>query len=352
MDKDKALLCAIRLAGAVCLAVFIASKSKTLTDLACAGSLAHGDLYREAKIRLFKEPFPEPAGEPVVARSPDESPDYRVILVGDSFLFSRFGHEALPWQVSKRLDEPVLTVLWRGPGPDCSFKRAGSKVDRSRRRIVVMESVERELVDRLDDVLDCGEGRRVSLEDLPLGKRLRAVEKSLTSSEDDHRFLLTNNVLTAALFERWNTWMFSRFGRIGSETPVYSLDPPFLFFREEVDRKARTSFYYEHSDAMLERYARKLAQLRDALREHGNAELIFMPVPNKYTLYHRFANKDLYDRFLPRLYDALAKEGVRTVRLYDRFSSSPDLLYFGSDTHWNAKGAAIAGDELMKELRR
>jgi hypothetical protein len=47
------------------------------------------------------------------------------------------------------------------------------------------------------------------------------------------------------------------------------------------------------------------------------------------------------------LYDGLEKRGVPVVKLYEDYDKADDILYFGTDTHWNEKGLQIALDKAV-----
>jgi hypothetical protein len=57
-----------------------------------------------------------------------------------------------------------------------------------------------------------------------------------------------------------------------------------------------------------------------------------------------------YNNFLPRLYKELDKRHVRYVNLYHEFISSTDILYYGTDTHWNKKGVDRALELTLEKM--
>ena len=152
------------------------------------------------------------------------------------------------------------------------------------------------------------------------------------------------------LFRSVGTFAFRWFGIISNATPVYSLNHPFLFYVEETTGQ-ETGYYFPHSDSVIVAIAENLEMMNDALQRHYNAQLVFMPIPNKYTIYHTLVNSDTYDDFLPRLCGEAERRGVRTIQLFQRFKDSKDILYFPTDSHWNERGMMIALDETLKVLR-
>ena len=69
----------------------------------------------------------------------------------------------------------------------------------------------------------------------------------------------------------------------------------------------------------LKTYCDNIADLRDKLKEMYNLDMVFLPIPSKYTIYHKLINQDPYNNFLPRLYEGLDKRGVPTINLYDEY---------------------------------
>jgi hypothetical protein len=122
-----------------------------------------------------------------------------------------------------------------------------------------------------------------------------------------------------------------------------------LFHEEEVDN-SNTSFYYQFSDDEINTICNNIADLAQQVREKYNLYMVFMPIPSRYAIYHVVLNQDSYNNFLPRIYEGLEKRGVPVIKLYDVYKNSEEILYYGTDTHWNKKGLDIALDETLKVL--
>jgi hypothetical protein len=352
MKTEKILLYSIYLAGIISLMVFITTKSETLMDSATARMFNDGDLYRFAKIYSFKTHLPpqECTDDTLAENDPDTS---SVIIIGDSFMETCRGHKRFPVQISERLGKSVTSV-YAGWTPEyfdpvyyCWKKNLGSE----KKRIVLLERVERYLIYSYGTEQDEDSSAFRSIETAPV-EDFWSIQKRrwFTEAEKNYEVFLTSSDITTPLIELWNTFRFTTLRQISNETPVYSLTPPFLFEAEEVSRGEITSFYYPHTDTLIAQIADNIAAEKEALLDNYNAELVFMPVPNPYTLYHTFINNDAYDNFLPRLYSALEKRGVRTIKLYDKFRDAKNILYFPTDTHWNAEGAKIAVNQAMEVL--
>ena len=134
-------------------------------------------------------------------------------------------------------------------------------------------------------------------------------------------------------------------------TPVYSLayETPWLFYYEQTNDEP-TSFYYKHSQGEINTICDNIADLAEKLDEKYNMKMVFMPIPSKYTVYHDLLNNDEYNDFLPLLYKGLKERSITVINLYDEYINSDEILYYGTDTHWNRKGLDIAVNKTIKVI--
>lgn len=89
--------------------------------------------------------------------------------------------------------------------------------------------------------------------------------------------------------------------------------------------------------------------------ESQNAAFVFTVPCGKYTLYPDHAPDYVTvstDSNLQRLTQALEAEGVCYADLYSAFSGQDEVLYWQWDSHWNARGAALAADTILHTLGR
>ena len=172
-------------------------------------------------------------------------------------------------------------------------------------------------------------------------------------SEELYDALLKRSYLTNLIYSSIATLKFDLFGYISSLTPAYSLDHeiPWLFYHDQVNGE-NTSFYYQFSDAEIENICDNIKDLEKKLMDNYNIRLVFFPVPAKYTLYHWVIdnNDDEYNHFLPRLFKGLEKREIPYINIYDDYTASKDILYYGTDSHWNLKGLEMAVEETMNYL--
>ena len=167
-----------------------------------------------------------------------------------------------------------------------------------------------------------------------------------------YNVLLQRNMLTAGLYSDIATVKFDAFNYITESTPIYSLknDEPWLFYMDEVNDD-NSSFYYKFTDEEIYQICDNIADVAGVVKRKYNLQFIFMPIPSKYAIYHTMVNNDEYSNFLPRLYEGLDKRGIPVVKLYDKFINSKEILYYGTDNHWNKKGLDIAVSEALEVMK-
>lgn len=100
--------------------------------------------------------------------------------------------------------------------------------------------------------------------------------------------------------------------------------------------------------------ARTLALLQEYAESRGG-DFLFTAAPNKNTLYGEYMPTRTRlggASDLDRLETALDAMGVSYLDLREVFAQQSEPLYFRTDSHWNAKGAALAADAILAALGR
>ena len=99
--------------------------------------------------------------------------------------------------------------------------------------------------------------------------------------------------------------------------------------------------------------ARDLRLIREALAAEGK-DFLFVIAPNKNSLYGEHMSARFVfsheDATAVKLLPLLSTEGVSTVDLFAAFSAQDETLYYRTDSHWNARGAALAADTILAKL--
>ncbi len=84
-------------------------------------------------------------------------------------------------------------------------------------------------------------------------------------------------------------------------------------------------------------------------------EFIFLPLPNKETVYFDKVPFDNQPDYIFKLNSILEKNGVITVNTVSLFNNAKTknnhYLYHADDTHWNSNGVNLVADELIKKIK-
>jgi hypothetical protein len=353
--KQKTLKIFIYILGFVSLCMFVAIRVPAFFNLLAKDKVVpeywentkYGELYNFNRISHFKEVLP-PAT--IKYRFTKKHPDLNeadIITFGDSFFdFSRI--PTFPERLGDTLHKRVFYARYDYPLNTLAEKnyRKGSP------RVLIYETAERYIPLRFSKPQE-NEYKPDTRSDLRKRFALLWHGAFIKDSEVRYSLLLTRSYFTEKIYSMIATLKFDAFGYIAETTPVYALNQkvPWLFYYEEVN-KDNTSFYYKHSDKEIETYCDNIADLRKKLKDRYNLDMLFFPMPCKYTIYHKFINQDPYNNLLPRIYKGLEKRGVPVIKVYDDYMQSGEILYFGTDTHWNEKGVNIALSKTLDFLKK
>jgi len=353
--SEKVLKILIYTAGALCLYAFVAVRHPALFNAVLLEKIVpeywentkYGELYYFNFIRHFREENLPPSTEKY--RFTEKHPDLAeadMLLFGDSFFdFTRL--KTFPEQLGDTLDQ--RTFYARIDRPLQFLAEHGYKSDRE--KTIIFESAERYIPTRFT------RSHQVELitdPRSPLRKKMADVRDYIFIGENTeplYQTLLKRSYLTTGLFSMSATLKFDVFNYISNFTPAYSLehDVPWLFYYDQMNDEPG-SFYYQYSQEEIDLYCDNIAELASNLSEHYNLKMVFMGIPSKYTINHRLLNNDPYNQFLPRIHEGLEQRGIPYIPLYREYNSTDDILYFGTDTHWNEKGQKIALKKTIETL--
>ncbi len=154
--------------------------------------------------------------------------------------------------------------------------------------------------------------------------------------------------LRQELISVWS-WLNERLLHTSAEEQVILGSEGWLYYSETLDDYTGVSL----SDAELEQIAQRLAALQGALASEGKA-FVFTVAPNKNSLYPEHMPKALANRHedssVERLLPYLEQYGVHYADLFAPLSAR--TLYYRSDSHWTAEGAALGADTILAALGR
>ncbi len=350
----------IYLAGAICMYMFLSIRIEPLYNAILQEKLIpeywentkYGELYYINNfIKDFREKnLPHYIPKYRHSKKQPKIQDADILIYGDSFMdFSRM--VTMPERLADTLHQKVYYQrMIHDHRPLIYLEKAN--YSNSKPKVLIYETSEVYLDfrfrNRQDSVLR--EDNRSRFRKLIADVRDWIFVKD---SEVKYTILLQRSKITTGLYSDIATFKFRNFQYITESTPVYSLkyDTPWLFYSADSDPKT-SFFYHNYSDAEINTICDNIADLSAKLKKHYNLDFIFLPIPSKYTIYHKLVNNDKYSGFLPRIYEGLKQRGIPYVNLYNDFASSKEILYYGTDTHWNKKGMEIALDKTLELLTK
>jgi hypothetical protein len=354
MEKNLRRL--IYIVGGICLFAFFAIRSFPLINFALSDKMdeethdfnTYGDLFYTNCINHFKQDFPVQVRK---YRLSEKNPDVNeadILTFGDSFFDFSF-QTTFPERLSDTLNQKVFSFVTQDASqsnPFCVLNQ-GSYEKNSSPKYAIFESIERNIPYKFSQPYDIGCVKNTPRKILYNEIHDFIFEKN---SEKLYALLLKRGYFVNHIYSFFVTLRFDLFGYISPTTNKYKMGKdPWLFYSLEYS-KDQGGFYYQYTDQEIKTYAENILLLSQGFKTKYNIDLIFMPVPNKYTIYHTMINNDRYNEFLPRLYSELDLRGIHYINLYEEYKNSPDTLYYGTDTHWNKKGVDKALNLIMEKM--
>jgi len=342
-EKRKLLFINFLLVGLLCLEAVVVSKHPGLgRKFIRADMRRYGELYDMCKIATFKIVNP-PVEVPQVPNHPAN--ECEVIFAGDSFFGNHVGkifekntgiHVYNIWLKDWKHPVDALREIKYAPNP--------------KTRHIVVELSELPIQQGYFDVFFSRDPSPPRILFWEMNEKI----KNYLVDRQSLEYLLSENPIVAKLLELRNTFRFLVFRDISSKTPVYSLNPPMLHFFRSIDGNR-----LHKSEEKIELLADRIAALGAELERTYGLKMIFMPIPNKYSIYgydygkYRYnSNGEKYDDFLPRLKTKLDRRGVMSVDLYAEFRDSKEPIFEPSDNHWNTHGVTLGLKKLLEVYNR
>jgi hypothetical protein len=366
MNKTIILKVAVYISGFLCLYGLVAIRYQPLYNLVLKEKTVpgywdknkYGELYYFNNIKYFREDIPPAL--PKFQFSDKHSPleEAEILTFGDSNMdFSR--NVQLSAQIKDSMNMPVFFEYTVNP---IKFLKT-SEYKNKRPKILLYTRTERWIpIDFLEEPIT----EDIYMDftnDIIVNERPSYIKSLLTRTRDivfnnraDEllRAMLQRSYIVSDINTFISTRQFDWFGYISSYTPKYSLDDktPWLFNYDQLNDEV-TSFYYQFSDEEIEKVSENIKKMSDHLWNEYRLQLIFMPVPAKYTIYHYIVEPDAeYNNFLPRLYENLTRLNVDFIDLYEPYNNSEEYVFYGTDDHWTEEGGRIAAREVVSKIRK
>jgi hypothetical protein len=125
-----------------------------------------------------------------------------------------------------------------------------------------------------------------------------------------------------------------------------------LFYQRDIDFAN-----LRKTDSMLDATADSIARLSKTLKTRYDVELIYVVIPNKYSVYHELVRDGYrYDQLIPRLSGKLTERGVKNIDLYSLYCRynrpGMPLLYYATDTHYTPLGKRLLVEACAAEIQK
>lgn len=316
-----------------------------------------GDLYRLCSIDYFAEDIRE---FPYVETDSLQNAD--IITFGDSFFLSRLDSHIFATELQRQSGYAVFNV---NDGvseyyDDPLYYLSKMNFPKGERKTLILEVAERYSIKNSNFY------HRPYTPKTPIGKRLGKWGKifrfakplyisflKLKSSfpqKEDFNYFFRNNVFIFPIIKFQKEFKFRFLKEIDHRIGDYSHQPEMLFFHESVEFNNT-----QKSEAVMEEMAERIQQLSETLKKKYNIDLIYVIIPNKFSIYADYIPNYEYDNFIPQINHKLQEKGIKTIDIYDKFleyrnGEDSELLYYISDTHYTPLGKKILVDETMRRL--
>jgi hypothetical protein len=355
MNKERILRWIIYTTGIVCLFLFIAVRYLPMYNTLLREKVSYwdntkyGELYYFSMIRYFRE-----INLPPFSRKFEDSEkhasitDCDILTFGDSFFeFSRI--KQFPEHIADDFGKKVHYVNNDFPLQYLADHNYHDTLP----KLVIFERVERYIpvaFAKEHNISQSGSSKKTQAGSIIDYFATRVFQRK---SEQLYDVMLKRSKFTTDVYSFISTLKFDLFGYISEKTPVYKIekDGSWLFYHDQVNGE-RTSFYYQFTQEQIDSICNNMADLAIKLKEYYNMELVYLPLPARYTLYHTVLNQDEYNNLLPRLYEGLDKRGVKFIKLFDDFLNSGEFLYYRTDEHWNRNGLDIAYKKTINYIMK
>jgi len=308
-------------------------------------TICKGDIYQLCKITKFMEKIPLIKHKQTKHSIYDAS----IITLGDSFFESSLASDKFSVELEKILAIPVFNInntgayfLSQVDMPLAFFETI--KFVKGQRKILVLETVERYSIDRAKKY-----NRSPNAKSTVKVSNENSVKKIFNVSGIEYFY--KNNLVTGRIYSLIQNIRFDLLGITDASCTYFRQTPDNIYLREDIDfNRSRKD------DQTITEIVDYIARLSETLKDKYNIQLVYVIIPNKYSLYSsRIGEK--YDNYIPRVVSELTKRHVIAVDIFTAYSQYMSdyprvQLYFNGDTHYNNTGKRIVLQEVSKAIRK
>ncbi|MCT2564061.1 alginate O-acetyltransferase AlgX-related protein [Chryseobacterium herbae] len=310
------------------------------------------DLYPNYRKNLDKE-ITAPEKKYVTLSENPQNKSFKVLTIGDSF--SEFG----PLGYNNYIAQEASTLhidrhFSKNPFQTLSEFVDDGFFDEYKIEYVVLESVEREIVER---VLPTAPIEKTTLTEInkELNQKKTAVHGAKEEQKGPSHTFFSNQslsfLLNAGAFLSGKKHIKNVYSYPMTNDQLFSNGSNRLLFYDD-DYNALTANNNEGSIQLLNH---ALNTLSDKLSKK-NIKLIVLIAPDKYDLYYNFI-KDKNDLINPVFFSLMQKQEKKYIYieskkiLTEKINSGIKDIYYYDDTHWTPKANKIMADEILLRIK-
>ncbi|MBI3051137.1 hypothetical protein HYY74_01630 [Candidatus Woesearchaeota archaeon] len=309
------------------------------------GDLAYGTKYSvEKKVKWFTDAYGY--------RNMPFNGTYDIVIIGDSYaLGNRLSQESMLSEViMARTGLKVYTMASTNIDSYLKDQRFMAHPPKA----VIVEYVERSMAAPPPVTLDEAANyyvRHVQLSGNPGPQEYRPADRTK---------IFMDRVAKLSLVKYLKTTRVNLFNRTGNESVLGQKPNPYndlynpgtgmFFIKDALPARQLNRQKLDATVASLETYGEFF--------RHQKIRFIYLPVPDKETIYNemipKYANAT-YDGFLPDVTKRLRAQDIAVIDAYTAFMDAKQkgvLLYQLDDTHWNENGVNLTAELVIDELGR
>lgn len=281
---------------------------------------------------------------------------FKVMLVGDSFSGQRnFGYKN---QLAQQVDVLNVTDISWNPLEALSMLVNGDFFEHYQTEYIVLESVERSMVERVEKIDRNKTISYAKIEEIMLKIQendKKALEIAKTEKKSQQHLFFSNQSLNFL----WNSIKYISLANVKLENGVnkallnqdlFSVNNQDLVFLDE----DIVSTPKNNDPKTAEKLDQILNELSKKLKAKG-IQLIYMTAPDKYDIYHDYIiDAENYPRpvFFENFRKTEKNYGYIDAQklLKDAVDSKKKDIYLFDDSHWSPYAAEIIKDEILKKM--
>ncbi len=313
----------------VCSSLLIVASTPTLTwrflEKFSYYTFRFGDLYRLTSLSSFRIENNTNCGNNFKTSKENK---YNLFVLGDSF-----GEKLEPSNFNNIANYTFLH--WS--------KRLTLSLDTSKQNILIIECVERNIINRYQSLLDTMNICIKSCINYPIEEsieRVNGLEKLVKlKAETNLQQMLFQDPISDKIKQLKANFNYRFFNRIDNAATI-AVNKKNLFLAVK-NNGTETSSFEEIEANKIEKCIRNLNNIAAYYKAKGFAEVYFAPMLNKESL---VTGKPLTDKPYNQLVEKILQNKQLKISIINPlaiFKNNEDNVYFTNDTHWNCTGIQL-----------